>query len=202
MKYLRYAVPVITFSIALAACDTQQSNTSAKPSVEEKKIDTSYYFNTDGSARLPEGYRKWEHVGTTRLPKGFVSIINQMPIKTAQYIQTYVEPEAFNIYIETGIWPEGARFVKEFVAIKDQKDTEMVSEDHYAGLALIIKDSNRFPKETGNLGYFNFGHHAPPYAKSSPLMPRQQCSSCHENLASKEQYIFASHHIGLARAAK
>lgn len=209
MKKAGYLTLVLVSSLALGACkaslpEENRSNTLADSSTQTDgaagagKLDVASYFNPDGTAKRPDNWRSWVHVGTARLPIGFKNIIDQMPIKTAEYIETYVEPAAFAEYKKTGIWPEGTRIVKEFVAIKPKEDAfQIIAEDYYTGLALLIKDSSKFPKETGNLGYFNFGHHKQPYADSSVLMPREQCSSCHENLASKQQFIFADRHIGL-----
>lgn len=156
-------------------------------------------YNADGSVPLPQDYRQWVNVGTTLLPAGDVNIIDNLPVTAAEYIDTYVEPRTFAIYMETGIWPEGARIAKEFTATKGVTPGAPVIESHYTGLSLIIKDSSRFPAETGNLGYFQFGHHRAPYAPTASAMPRDRCSACHEGAASHQQYIFADHHIGLHR---
>lgn len=156
-------------------------------------------FNSDGSIDLPQNYRQWVNVGTTLLPKGEVNIIDGLPIAVSEYIDTYVEPLSFAIYIETGTWPNGTQIVKEFTATQEAAPNEVLVESHYTGLAMLVKDAERFPVETGHLGYFNFGHHLEPYDPAASLLPREQCSSCHEALASDQQFIFADHHIGLAR---
>lgn len=162
---------------------------------EDIKLPVS--FNNDGTVNRPLNHREWVNVGTALIPEGTINIIDSMPIKTKEYIDTYVEPKSFAIYMATGKWPNGTQIVKEFTALDEAKPGEVITESHYNGLAMLVKDTKRFSAETGHLGYFNFGHHKEPYQSSSKLMPRKQCSICHEGLASDQQYIFSDHHIGL-----
>jgi len=46
------------------------------------------------------------------------------------------------------------------------------------GIDISVKDSERF-KDTNGWGFFNFGHHAPPYAKTAAAMPAEACAGCH-----------------------
>lgn len=166
---------------------------------KDKEIKLPVSFNADGTVNRPLDYRQWENVGTTLLPKGQVNIIDNLPIPNDEYIDTYVEPKAFAIYMATGVWPNGTQIVKEFTAAKPAEPGKAITESHYNGLGMIVKDTDRFPAETGFLGYFQFGHHPEPYEATAKVMPRKTCSSCHEESASGQQYIFSDHHIGLKR---
>lgn len=168
-------------------------------STAEESIQLPVSFNADGTVNRPLNHRQWVNVGTTLLPQGEINIIDDLPIPTSEYIDTYVEPMAFAIYMATGTWPNGTQIVKEFTATKRADAGEVLTESHYNGLAMLVKDVQRFPAETGHLGYFNFGHHSEPYETTSQVLPREQCSACHEALASEQQYIFADHHIGLTQ---
>jgi hypothetical protein len=35
-------------------------------------------------------------------------------------------------------------------------------------------------------GFFNFGHHAPPYEKTAPAAPKASCAGCHQANADKD----------------
>ncbi|MBX3347167.1 MAG: cytochrome P460 family protein [Nitrospira sp.] len=161
---------------------------------EEKVV-----FNKDGSLDRPVGYRGWVHVGSTILPKGSVNIIENKPIPTNEIINTYVKPWVYDAYMKTGLWPEGTMIVKEFVALGEPDEDGLVHEIYFAGLAALVKDSKIFPAQTGHLGYFAFGHQREPYLERAVLADRFKCSSCHEKLASDQQYIFGDRHIGLRR---
>jgi hypothetical protein len=164
----------------------------------EEKINLPVQYNEDGSVDKPLHYRQWVNVGTFILPKGAVNIIDLKPAETAEALDTYVEPHTYAIYMATGVWPEGAQLVKEFTALAEPAEDGSVSESHFIGLSYIIKDSSRFPDETANLGYFQFGHKRQ-LEDTASLMPRDRCSFCHEENASYQQNIFADRHIGLKR---
>ena len=186
---IRFKIPIIACATALLAC---------APSDSAEKTNRAT-FNVEGAVERPQNHRQWVNVGTTLIPEGTVNIIDSLPIKTSEYIDTYVEPSAFAAYMKSGNWPDGTQIVKEFTATHEATPDDVLTEAHYNGLAMLVKDVERFPAETGHIGYFNFGHHPEPYELKSMPMPRQQCSACHEATASHQQYIFADHHIGLNR---
>jgi hypothetical protein len=47
-----------------------------------------------------------------------------------------------------------------------------------------VKDSKRFAKTNG-WGFFNFGHHAMPYAASAAEAPVSECAGCHMSNVAK-----------------
>lgn len=191
---------VLSMAIAVAAgssVDAQSSDVSAPAA-----------FNQDGSLQLPTGYRRWQHVGA-RVKTSGNSVLDGSTIVVPQVMDAYVEPEAFEIYRTTGKWPEGTRIVKEFSSIKTGRDCSAstficatpygfgIFETRYIGLGMMVKDSRRFPAETGHWGYFSFLLEGQRYASVSPVRSRAQCSACHEALASGSDYVFAETHIGL-----
>lgn len=46
------------------------------------------------------------------------------------------------------------------------------------GMDVAVKDSTRF-SESKNWGYFNYGHHAQPYAAVAKVQPIAACAGCH-----------------------
>ena len=52
---------------------------------------------------------------------------------------------------------------------------------------MMVKDSKRFA-ETNGWGFFNFGHHAPPYAETAEAAPINACAGCH--IANAEDMVF------------
>ena len=169
------------------------------------------HFNAKGEVLLPVGYRQWEHVGTRDNAIGKISIVDGKPIKTPEVLEAYVEPGAFAAYQKTGHWPDGSQLVKEFSAVRVgagcQADTylcttefgEGIFQTGYVGLGMMVKDERRFPDAPGHWGFFEFGHHAPPYDPVSAVRPASQCSDCHVNLASDTDFVISRAHIGLTR---
>ena len=50
-----------------------------------------------------------------------------------------------------------------------------------------MKDKRRFA-DTNGWGFFNFGHHAPPYAKTAAALPADACAGCH--IANADDMVF------------
>ena len=169
------------------------------------------HFNPKGEVLLPVGYRQWVHVGTRDNAQGKISIIDGKPTQTPEVLNAYVEPSAFVSYQKTGAWPDGSQMVKEFSAVRVgagcQPGTylcttefgEGIFETGYVGLGMMVKDEKRFPDAPGHWGFFEFGHHPPPYDPVSTVRPANQCTFCHVALASHTDYVISRAHIGLAR---
>jgi hypothetical protein len=49
----------------------------------------------------------------------------------------------------------------------------------YNGIDVTVKDSKRFAKTNG-WGFFTFGHHPLPYAKTASESPSTECAFCHQ----------------------
>ena len=169
------------------------------------------HFNAKGEVLLPVGYRQWEHVGTRDNAIGKISIIDGNPTKTPEVLEAYVEPGAFAAYQKTGNWRDGSQLVKEFSAVRVGAGCEAdaylcttefgegIFQTGYVGLGMMVKDEKRFPDAPGHWGYFEFGHHAPPYDPVSSVRPAGQCSYCHVRLASDTDFVISRAHIGLSR---
>jgi hypothetical protein len=181
---------------------------AAQPAVVAAPAVSPAVFNGDDSVQLPTEYRRWQHVGA-RVKTGGNSVLDGSIIVIPQLMNAYVEPGAFDIYRTTGEWPEGTQIVKEFSSIKTGKDCSASSficstpygfgvfENRFIGLGMMVKDSRRFPTETGHWGYFSFLLDGQRYASVSPVRARAQCSACHEAHAAATDYVFSVTHIGL-----
>ena len=167
------------------------------------------HFNLDGSVSLPVGYRQWSHVGTSLKTSG-VNVLDLSPIKTPELLHAYVEPSAMASFGTAATWPDGAQIVKEYSIVRTGNDCDAqthvcktsfgkgIYEARYDGLALMVKDSKRFPDAPGHWGYFTFGHKSPPYDSTAHLLPMNRCEFCHQKLASDTDYVVSRSHIGLA----
>jgi hypothetical protein len=179
---------------------------SALPPVAVQPARASFAAN--GGLQLPDGFRRWEHVGS-RVKTSGKSVLDGAVILRPQVMDTYVEPSAFVQYKQTGAWPDGTQIVKEISIIKIGNDCDKVTfacstpagagifEDSFIGIGMMIKDSKRFPDVPGNWAYFRFLASGPAYATISAVLPESQCRSCHVKFASKEDYVFTDTHIGL-----
>ena len=65
------------------------------------------------------------------------------------------------------------------------------------GIDISVKDSTRF-KQTSDWGFFNFGHHPPPYPKSAAVQPASACAACHQ--ANATEMVFSKFYTPILEA--
>lgn len=147
-------------------------------------------FNKNGELKLPQGYRQWVFIGAPLTPHG----LNGGKAGFPEYHHVYVNPDAFDVYKRTGTFPEGAVIAKELVLVKKGKHEDGSYDapsgrgyfaDKYNGMDVMVKDNKRFSKTNG-WGFFNFGHHSPPYMTHARSAPKNNCASCHAANAKKD----------------
>jgi hypothetical protein len=140
-------------------------------------------FDAQGRLLQPSGFRTWVFIGSPLTPNG----LNDGAAGFPEFHNVYVEPAAFAHYLRSGEWPEGTVLVKELQLTRagsfaDGSRTEPSGRGYFPGapngLDVSVKDSRRFAA-TRNWGFFNFGHHAPPYAQAAAPAPRDACAGCH-----------------------
>lgn len=166
----------------------------------------SLVFNDQGQAALPKGYRHWVHTYTAWEAIA-TSFLNEKMTPTPELHSVYVEPNTYRIFMKTGKWPEGSLMIKEFSTTNtDPKecsgppaytcklDTSTIIFPHErTGIAVMLKDNKRYPREPGGWAYFSFGHQAPPYEKFSPARGHAQCAQCHiDNVGPKDDYVWST----------
>ncbi len=145
-------------------------------------------FDSKGNMELPTGFRKWVFVGAPLTPDG----LNNGKAGFPEYQHVYIEAKNVDAYLKTGSFPEGTVIIKELDRLlsptfPDGSRTEPSGRGFfngaYNGIDATVKDSKRFAKTNG-WGFFTFGHHPLPYAKTAAESSVAQCAGCHiENVA-------------------
>jgi len=147
-------------------------------------------FNDAGQLLKPEGYREWVFIGAPLTPHG----LNNGKAGFPEFHHVYVNPDAYAVYKQTGVFPDGTVIAKELVLLKKGKHKDGSYDapsgrgyfaEKYNGMDVMVKDSKRF-KKTQGWGFFNFGHNAPPYLKSAKAAPESSCAGCHKANAKKD----------------
>lgn len=147
-------------------------------------------FNDRGELVRPEGWRDWVFIGAPLTPNG----LNGGQAAFPEFHHVYVNPDAMAVYRRTGRFPEGTVIAKELVLLQQggNADGSTVSPSGrgyfagaFNGMDVMVKDSARFA-DTGGWGFFNFGHHAPPYAATATAAPAASCAGCHQASARKD----------------
>lgn len=146
-------------------------------------------YTSDGRLMQPQGFRHWKFIGAMVTPNG----LNGGKAGFPEFHNVYVEQANFDAYQKNGVFPEGTVFVKELTLTRnptypdgstDEASGRGFFEGEPNGLDVTVKDSKRF-SGTNNWGFFNFGHHAQPYAESSKESSKSECAGCHIAGASK-----------------
>ncbi|MCP5156140.1 MAG: cytochrome P460 family protein [Ectothiorhodospiraceae bacterium] len=147
-------------------------------------------WTASGELALPRDYRGWVFLGAPLTPNA----LNGGQAGFPEFHNVYIHPEPYRIYRETGTFPEGTVLVKELQLTlpstsADGSSVEASGRGYFPGklngLDVAVKDSKRFA-ETRGWGFFNFGHHEPPYAASAKVADAAQCAGCHLANATKE----------------
>ena len=173
-------------ALALAAC--QAVNTADADAGD--KVTEMPQFTASGELVRPENYYQWIYVGSPLTPNA----LNGGEAGFPEFHNVYIQPSAYKIYKKTGVFPEGTIFYKELQLVlrsdhEDGSANEASGRGYFPGAFngadVAVKDSARFP-ETNGWGYFNFGHHAPPLAKTAKALPTEACAACHIASATKD----------------
>jgi len=150
-------------------------------------------WTADGKLELPEGYHEWVFLGSPLTPNA----LNDGQAGFPEYHNVYVHPKAFRAYRKTGEWPEGTILLKELQLLRngtsaDGSSVEASGRGYFPGarngIDISVKDSKRFA-DTNGWGFFNFGHHAPPYLAAAPEAPVDACAGCH--IANADNMVFS-----------
>ena len=158
--------------------------------------------NKEGELILPKGYHRWVFLGSPLTPHA----LNGGNAPFPEYHNVYVQHEAFTAYRKTGEWPEGTILLKELQLTTlaqhpDGSSVEVSGRGYFPGarngIDISVKDSKRFA-DTNDWGFFNFGHHAPPYAKTAAAAPKEACAGCH--IANATDMVFSKFYAPILNA--
>ena len=179
MKMKKYLLPIVV-GACLVAASFYLVNTKT---VAAGTSQSAAVFDSDGKLELPTGYRGWVFVGAPLTPNA----LNNGHANFPEYHHVYVEKKNVDAYLKTGSFPEGTVIVKELTRVLDPtfpdgSRTEPSGRGYfngeYNGIDVTVKDSKRFANTNG-WGFFPFGHHPLPYAKTAAEAPASACAGCH-----------------------
>jgi hypothetical protein len=159
-------------------------------------------WTVTGELLLPENYHHWVYLGSPLTPHA----LNGGEAAFPEFHNVYTQPEAFAAYQATGEWPEGTIMFKELQLVRpsmssDGSSIEVSGRGYFPGARngadVSVKDSARF-QESDGWGFFNFGHHAPPYLESAAAQPVDACAGCH--IANATNMVFTKFYDPILKA--
>ena len=172
-RYSAISASLVIAALMVAAVHTAQAD----------KTGWGPKWTSDGNLKLPTNFHEWVYLGSPLTPHA----LNGGAAPFPEYHNVYVQPEAYRAYRQSGKWPEGTIMLKELQLTRPAKHEDGSSEEVSGrgyfpaalnGIDISVKDSRRFA-DTNGWGFFNFGHHAPPYAKTAAALPKDACAGCH-----------------------
>lgn len=140
-------------------------------------------WTRNGELELPRNYHQWMFLGSPLTPHA----LNGGKAGFPEYHNVYIHPKAYQAYRKTGQFPEGTILLKELqltqpAAHPDGSSMAPSGRGFFPaarnGIDISVKDSKRF-KDSNGWGFFNFGHHAPPYAHTAAALPKDACAGRH-----------------------
>ena len=161
------------------------------PSSVQSKARYLPEYTASGDLVLPKDFHEWVYVGSPLTPNALNGGMANFP----EFHNVYIEPGSYEIYKQTGVFPEGTIFFKELQLTlspsenADGSRTEPSGRGYFPGkwngADVTVKDTKRY-SDTGGWGYYNFNHHEPK-APTAKLKTKAECAYCHQASAKKDE---------------
>ena len=187
---MRIAFRTVAAVVAGSAIATAMLLGSLKHSNAQSKPRYLPEYTASGELILPKNFHEWVYVGSPLTPNA----LNGGTAGFPEYHNVYIEPGSYEIFKQTGQFPEGTILFKELQLTlqaenSDGSRTEPSGRGYFPGkfngADVTVKDSKRFP-ETNGWGYFNFNHHEPK-APTAKVKDKSDCAYCHIASAKKDE---------------
>ncbi len=133
-------------------------------------------YDEQGRLVRPSGFERWMFVGTSL----GINYSEKPEPGPGQFHNVYVQPQAFDHYVEQGEFPEGTVFVMTNSVASKKTGNELINRHgHFAGpsqgLEVSVKDSSQF---ADGWAYFIFAE-GPTASAAQQAFARQACYDCH-----------------------
>lgn len=179
---LRILVPAILLCPLVYTLLAEEPAKATKPAAATMPLPE---YDADGKLVRPAGYEKWVVVGTS-IGLGYSDGDKKDPDNPGTFHNVYMQPDAFDHYVQTGEFPEQTVLVVTNLKSQPAKTKGPVSRIGFvaaptSGLEVAIKDSKRYPD-----GWAYFLFHDKPEQQQNPdhketatAFPKHECFDCH-----------------------
>lgn len=133
-------------------------------------------IHADDTLQRPEGYRRWMFVGAS-LGMGYNEDAN--PDRVERYHNIYIQPWAYDAYVEEGIFPDGAMLVMEILdpAFRESINRQGSFEGDFFGVEVAVKSAAHF---ADGWAYFNFLESPGVPKERAAAIESTRCFTCHQ----------------------
>lgn len=162
---------MITKSILLSLAMVAVMSLMAASPQSGKPQGSGPEYTSDAQLKLPEHYRQWVYLTT-----GFDMSYNPaMSMDHHMFDNVFVNPEAYQGFVETGTWPDKTVLVLEGRGGRDKGSINKAGTyqgTEVMGIEVHVKDEAHFP---GKWAFFAFDE-----GKAAKMIPTtMDCYSCH-----------------------
>lgn len=162
----------------LALTPRTRATAADAPTAPKASMATPEY-DAQGRLLCPQGYERWTLVGTSQ-GLDYSPGEGQRPPEAGVFHNVYLQPEAFDHYVDTGQFPEQSIFVVTNCPPRQLDDDNAVGRHgrfagETRGLEVSVFDSRRFDD---GWGFFLFHETEGPRAVSAAF-PTSACMDCH-----------------------
>lgn len=172
------AIIIAAFAIATATT----VNTTEAPSTGKEAtsgLDVAV-INNEGSIKRPDNLDRWIFMGQTI---GMTYFDEEPDPEDIGYSSSVLmEPNAYEIFLKTGEFPEGTLFAK--IVRETLKEGGGYFMGKEVALEIHLKDKERFPKNG-----FNFWFFSPNEDFATALPADNVCVTCHKETAAYDNFF-------------
>ena len=195
MKYQKITVAIGIVALCVGGYVVVNAQSPKKNAAKETSKRAEY--SKGGELVLPADWRTWVFAGTSITPND----MNEGKALFPEFHHIYTSPETYAAAKKTGELPEGAMVAKELstVAGKHASSGNGYFEGDLIALAIMVKDTKRYP-DTDGWGFYTYMRDKETgYAKTAKLHSAESCYECHSDGAETE-LVFTQYYPVLKEA--
>jgi len=199
-------VTAVMFSLLAGLALFADDNVTANPEAPTDSRMQEPLYDQEGRLLQPVGYEKWVVVGTS-IGLGYSDGDKNDPGNPGTFHNVYLQPEAFDHFVQTGEFPEQTVFIVTNNKSRPANTKGSVSRKGFvasatSGLEVAVKDTKRF---SDGWAYFMF-HDAPEKAKPETVhaeraFDRKDCFDCHAEHGADDN-VFTQYYSVLTEARR
>jgi hypothetical protein len=197
-------VAAVTFTLLAGLALYADDKVAINPEVSTASKMREPSYDQEGRLLRPVGFEKWVVVGTS-IGLGYSDGDKNDPKNPGTFHNVYLQPEAFDHFVQTGEFPEQTVFIVTNNKSRPANTKGSVSRKGFvasptSGLEVAVKDTKRFPD---GWAYFMF-HDAPEKAKPETVhaeraFDRKDCFDCHAEHGADDN-VFTQYYSVLTEA--
>jgi len=166
---------MVLLALAVAASKATEWSTDDAQRTATYSTGAGPSYESDGRLRFPAHYREWIYL-SSGIDMSYSKVALSMH---SSFDNVFVEPTAYQAFVRTGTWPDGAQLVLESRAASEKGSINQrgkYQSGEPLGVEVHVKDTKRFK---GNWAFFDFQSEQP--AAMIPMT--EDCYSCHQEHA-------------------